>query len=234
MFGTGRFNILRFDVYVVEGEDFVLGLDYVETYNCLIATGENTLLETVFNEVVSTRADGSPAALARAAYEEAYLSGAATVVRFYAAPAMAEAVRAASAMSHNAGPTVAFIETLPGAWFLGHNRIEMAVIAEAIRASHGLSVDHIYAAAFRTIVDAQVTTMLFDITYAVIDVDLPPGSTLVIDSDSYTVLLDGENIIDRHSGAWLRLNRHIFDVVIEGAEDTAGLQTQILYQEKWL
>jgi len=67
-----------------------------------------------------------------------------------------------------------------------------------------------------------------------ISVTLPVNSKLVIDSDNYLVLLDGENIIEKHFGAWLDdLNRSVMSIEISGAELTSILST-ILYTERYL
>jgi len=67
-----------------------------------------------------------------------------------------------------------------------------------------------------------------------ISVTLPVNSKLVIDSDNYLVLLDGENVIEKHLGAWLDdLNRNVMSVEISGAELTSILST-ILYTERYL
>jgi len=67
-----------------------------------------------------------------------------------------------------------------------------------------------------------------------ISVTLPVNSKLVIDSDNYLVLLDGENIIEKHFGAWLDdLNRSVMSIEISGANLTSILST-ILYTERYL
>lgn len=73
-----------------------------------------------------------------------------------------------------------------------------------------------------------------DIKNIEISVTIPVNSKLIIDSDNYLVLLDGENIIEKHIGAWLDdLNRNVMSIEISGAELTSILST-ILYTERYL
>ena len=48
-----------------------------------------------------------------------------------------------------------------------------------------------------------------------IDVVLGAGQTLVIDTENYLVTLDGENVIDKHSGGWFYLVSGSRGLVVE-------------------
>lgn len=63
-------------------------------------------------------------------------------------------------------------------------------------------------------------------------VDLQPGDTIEIDSEFYTVDLDGVNAFDKYSGEWLYLSRDLTDVVITA--NGSGLEAVILYRERYL
>ena len=66
-----------------------------------------------------------------------------------------------------------------------------------------------------------------------IDVELPPGGEIRIDSETYRVLLNGENILHMQSGDWLRLSRELLYMDIESA--TGGsLDGTIIYTERYL
>ena len=84
-----------------------------------------------------------------------------------------------------------------------------------------------------SIVDAQITTSIFDISYVNLDITIHPGQTLVIDSDNFIVLLDGEDAINAHSGAWPWLSRELFDIQISSGA-VSDLETSVLYTERYL
>lgn len=62
---------------------------------------------------------------------------------------------------------------------------------------------------------------------------LPPGGELRIDSETFRVLLDGENVLYAQEGDWLSLSRDMRYLDIESA--TGGvLEGSITYQERYL
>ena len=66
-------------------------------------------------------------------------------------------------------------------------------------------------------------------------VSLQPNQILIIDSNTYNVLLDSENAIDIQSGDWIdELNRNTVDLKIEAASGSANLDATILYTERYL
>ena len=64
---------------------------------------------------------------------------------------------------------------------------------------------------------------------------LKPGERLVIDAGTYNLLLDGENIIEYHSGEWLdSMNRNTLNIDISASSGLANLTATILYTELFL
>lgn len=64
-----------------------------------------------------------------------------------------------------------------------------------------------------------------------INVTIPPGGELVIDSDTYTVTLGGINVLHLHSGVWLYIDDSVVDVLVSagGGSPTAT----VTYAERW-
>lgn len=80
----------------------------------------------------------------------------------------------------------------------------------------------------------SVGSLTFDYKYINIDVVIPPGGVLIIDSDNYNVLLNEENVIDKQSGSWLdELTRNTFDITI-GSGITGELEGKLLFTERYL
>lgn len=62
---------------------------------------------------------------------------------------------------------------------------------------------------------------------------IPPGETLVIDSETFTATLNGENVIDQYSGEWLEITRLLKGIgVTSGTSGDIGVS--ILYRERYL
>lgn len=66
-----------------------------------------------------------------------------------------------------------------------------------------------------------------------ISISIPPGSELRIDTENYTVTLDGENVLYSHSGFWTILTRDIISLSINGTNG-GGLNGELIYTERWL
>lgn len=66
----------------------------------------------------------------------------------------------------------------------------------------------------------------------ILSVELNPGDILEIDSEFFTVDLNGVNAFDKYSGEWVFLSRDLADIVITANGD--GLQAEILYREQFL
>ena len=83
------------------------------------------------------------------------------------------------------------------------------------------------------IFSAVVSAETYEELYLDLSVTLQPGDILVVDSDNFRVLLNGENAIKYHSGDWIdELNRDSKSITISGGGD--ALESSIYYQELWL
>lgn len=68
-----------------------------------------------------------------------------------------------------------------------------------------------------------------------LNVQLEPGSTIIIDANNYNILIDGENAIWTQSGDWLdNLNRETISLNIQAASGGEGLSATVLYTERYL
>lgn len=66
-----------------------------------------------------------------------------------------------------------------------------------------------------------------------LDVTIPPGGELRIDSENYTVTLNGQNVLYAQSGYWPILSRELAQMTIDSG--TGGKMTgEIVYSERWL
>lgn len=68
---------------------------------------------------------------------------------------------------------------------------------------------------------------------AIITIAIPAGGELRIDSDTFRVLLDGENILYAQEGDWIHVAREVLYLDIESATGGA-LEGSITYQERYL
>ena len=62
---------------------------------------------------------------------------------------------------------------------------------------------------------------------------IPPGGELRIDSELFLVLLNGENAIHTQSGDWINVSRELLRLIIESASG-GQLRGQLIYTERYL
>lgn len=85
------------------------------------------------------------------------------------------------------------------------------------------------------LVDTTASAESVEESSCIIEVTLHPGDRLIVDSDSYTVLLNGMNVIDTHHGNWFdELDRNTVSFTIRASEGTENLIGRLLYTERFL
>lgn len=62
---------------------------------------------------------------------------------------------------------------------------------------------------------------------------IPPGGELRIDSELFVVLLNGENALHTQSGDWINISRELLRLIVESASG-GQLQGQLIYTERYL
>ena len=67
----------------------------------------------------------------------------------------------------------------------------------------------------------------------VIQVAIPPGGELRIDSDFFTATLNGQNILHLHQGDWINIDRNLVDIKINTG-DGGALSGRLVYKERYL
>lgn len=64
-------------------------------------------------------------------------------------------------------------------------------------------------------------------------VTIPPGGELRLDSDVFLAMLDGKNVLYAQSGDWINVSRELLRLIVESATGGA-LEGQIIYTERYL
>ena len=87
-------------------------------------------------------------------------------------------------------------------------------------------------------VAADILTAIMDATsqtaeVVLMQVTIPPGGELRLDSDVFLAMLDGENVLYAQSGDWINVSRELLRLIVESATGGA-LEGQIIYTERYL
>lgn len=69
---------------------------------------------------------------------------------------------------------------------------------------------------------------------ALIDVIIPPGGVLIIDSDNCEVTLNGVDITYKHKGDWFDLSRFLLEMIVGYDGNSKSLSGFVTAVERWL
>lgn len=67
----------------------------------------------------------------------------------------------------------------------------------------------------------------------IVSVTMQPGSELRIDSENFTVLLDGKNVLNEQSGVWPVLSRNLVQMTVDSGNG-GKMSGEMVYTERWL
>lgn len=83
------------------------------------------------------------------------------------------------------------------------------------------------------ILNCDVSTVILENDIFLLNVTVPAGGLLEINSDTFEVFLNGENILQLQDGEWVFLSRDVTAIQVDSG--TGGALTgQVLYQERYL
>ena len=148
----------------------------------------------------------------------------------------AETAEAEVLLSADVFPTVSGLERLLAECALGANIRVDTIGAETIDAETILGANILGGLiSGYEFVDESASLENIDTKTCYLTLTLRPNQVLIIDANTYNVLLDGQNAIEVQSGDWIdELNRNTVDLKIEAASGSANLDATILYTERYL
>lgn len=85
---------------------------------------------------------------------------------------------------------------------------------------------------------SEVLTSMLEATsqtteQAILQLTIPPGGELRIDSELFLVLLNGENALHTQSGDWINVSKDLLRLIVESASG-GQLRGQLIYTERYL
>lgn len=117
--------------------------------------------------------------------------------------------------------------------FIGQGNVGVISFDEKFLYSIAISKDLVYNLIVTDLLSCDVTSVILENEKITINATIPANGRLEIDSDIFTVLLNGENALHLHSGEWLFLDREIESISIDSG--TGGeLTGSVIYNERYL
>lgn len=236
VFNLGRFNLLRFNVRAGDDDDIRLTSEMGAFVRAMVGSGENIFEAGHVAEAMGGRSQGA------AGEPEAQAMGVWTGCAAAAETVLPVQMRAVERV--DGAQRMVTISWIVGEWLAsllgagtagGNVRGEMqaeAALSGTVR--YGAEV-HAGTLALDEAVLGYLDSRTMATEEILLDVTIPPGGKLVVDSNTYEVLLSGMNVIDKHSGAWLHLDRDVSEIRLDVTKGRAGdLRAELAYVEKWM
>lgn len=234
-FNLAQFNINPFNVQ--GGHVKWIRADGSETVNAFIGSALQIYVLAIGNERVDESTAGAPTYFMEAkgaeTVSELVAKGQPTVLLY---PNYFETIEAESDISAEITPYPIFSEVVDSETSLGANISASAELSETVDSETNLGAN-IYPQNVEgfELVSESASLDIIDTLTCMLTTSLAPGQRIIIDAETYTVLLDGENAIEIQSGDWIdELNRSTTDIMIGAASGVSNLTARIIYTERYL
>ncbi|MEG1779457.1 MAG: hypothetical protein RR263_05085, partial [Oscillospiraceae bacterium] len=144
-----------------------------------------------------------------------------------------ETIVSVTAIVKNCGLTVNFADNAESTIYISKNTPLTAAFSQRVEAAVLISKNIYLGAVFGEIIYSVISIVTLDEDKITINVTIPPGGELVINSELYLVTLNGVNIIHLHKGDWISLSKDTTHLIADTS--TGGnLSGQMLYRERYL
>lgn len=234
MFNTAKFNLQPFSIASVDIDDVTDTVNIACAIYAAVYRGGNSYEETEIFAATACKVTPSAADFGTADWTALVQPSTKLCVNALDSVESSITVSCAFSFILDAFDEIHFVPAVLGNFELSMSSMHTLTIPAALAQHCYLSFNYPGDAhEISALVDSQITSILFSVVDAVFDIDIPPGSTLVIDSNNYVVLLDGEDVIWCQSGEWLFLNRNTYDVTFDLVGGTEA-EKKVLYTERWL
>lgn len=211
----------------------VIGVEQVDTS---IGSALNYYALAIGNERVSKVIEGTKAYFTEASYTETISENVGEVqmsVILY--PTFEENVTEETTIVAEIHPAVSGLEEITDVLVPNANLCLTSDLMEEVDADTALGANFYVLAEGYELISESASLENVETKVCVLNVTLQPSQVLIIDANTYNVLLDQQNAIDIHSGDWIdELNRNTTELKIGAASGVANLSATILYTERYL
>lgn len=232
MFSDRQYSLLRYSVNA-GAREAPIAESFLEEVKAVIGSAVPVAVSERFAEAVQGSAQGTVSLV----FAFAAASGLLTEVRLSANEAVsakvAEALQTAVSGSKDAYAALTAREDLEATVWGSKDLLTALTVKDILTAeaagSKDILLSQMLTEALGTVLAATTQTT----ETASFQLTIPPGGELRIDSDVFTVLLNGQNALHTQSGDWITVSRELLRLLIESASG-GQLEGQLIYTERFL
>lgn len=231
-FNDRQYSLLRYSVNPA-AKEAPISVSFLEGMNAVAGAAVQVALAERFTEAVHGSARGTVSLVSAFAASSGLLADVTLSANEAVAADLAETLQASVTGSKDACVTLAALDGLEADVWGSKNlpaRLELADVLETAAAgSKNILLEQLLSAALAAVTAATTQTT----ETASFQLTIPPGGELRIDSGTFTVTLDGRNVLHTQSGDWIEVSRELLRLLIESASG-GQLEGQLVYTERFL
>ncbi len=232
MFG-GKFSRVRFSL----GADSAIlqtTIYLIEDFRSMVGTGANLISSgsTLYEYVLGSLKTGIGIPSVVSVYEEVQAE-AKNIPAILGTIHIAEDMRCLVFLIENIYSEIQEKEQVNGIFLIAQNLYLSSRLSEKINKKLDIVQDVLNTLQLTEIVNGMIYSTILERLLMEIHVTIPPGGELRINTETFTVTLNGENVLHLHSGDWPTLSRKLVTLLIDSG--TAGtLEGEMIFSNRWL
>ncbi len=232
MFDNSRYSLTR---YSLSTEKHVVEVAESFTENMVAVAGAAIPVDTweKFYGAIQATTRGTISVPSALEVNEGLTASIKAVADVVTTAGVMEVVTAAARALKNIPDALTGEIALAGKGYASKNIPAPASEREALAASVFVSKDKFFTTVVSEALGAVTAATSQTTETARVQITIPPGGELRIDSEYFTVTLNGENVLHEQSGDWINLSPELLRLIIESATG-GGLTGDIIFTERFL
>lgn len=228
---SSPFSLFPFSTRLEVVEDVYDAMSFVETITAIVGITDIENDAEFFREDIAVSIRAAAALLESVSLDEAVDCLVNAVATMTDVETFTEEIAVAAVLEAESYDAMALTESMRSVAEIGAETPDRIAIEESILATVEIGSIINTSERFDEFLNALASVKTATQEIIDINVTIPPGGELVIDSDTYTVTLGGINVLHLHSGVWLYIDDSVVDVLVSagGGSPTAT----VTYAERW-
>lgn len=232
MYNDRRYSLARYSVNQ-ETKTFEIAERFSETMGAVAGAAIPVDFRDRYLETMQGSARGTVSVISRFSAASGLFTAARMSADVITRATLSEALQANTYGQKNTPAALAVLDELAARALASKNIPAPLELADRLTAAAAGSKD--VPASLKV---SEVLTSMLEATSqtterTTLQLTIPPGGELRIDSELFLVLLDGENALHTQSGDWINVSRDLLRLIVESASG-GQLRGQLIYTERYL
>lgn len=229
---SSPFSLFPFSTRLEVVEDVYDAMSFVETITAIVGITDIENDAEFFREDIAVSIRAAAALLESVSLDEAVDCLVNAVATMTDVETFTEEIAAIAVLEADSYDMVSLNEIIHTKLAIGANTAERATFIEAVHAVAAIGSRIRETVRFDEFINVLITVKTATQDVIDINITIPPGGELIINSDNYTATIDGVNVLHLYTGAWLYIDSEVVGVSVSAG---GGVPTAtVTYSERWV